>query len=146
MNLENNVRQAVPFFRVAGMERSLRFYVDGIGFKMTKKWMNEGKLRWCWLELEETALMLQEFQKKGHNAGAPSGKLGEGVSITYPCEDAIAIYHETLSREIQAKRPFVGNNMWVTSMTDPDGYVLEFESTTDAPEESVYPQNSRPDV
>jgi len=29
-----NVRQAVPFFGVTNMESSLRFYVDGLGFKM----------------------------------------------------------------------------------------------------------------
>jgi hypothetical protein len=28
--------------------------------------------------------------------------------------------------------------MWVTSLTDPDGYSLHFESVTDAPEESEY--------
>jgi hypothetical protein len=33
--------------------------------------------------------------------------------------------------------------MWVVILTDPDGYKLDFESPTDAPEESIY-QN--PDV
>jgi hypothetical protein len=28
--------------------------------------------------------------------------------------------------------------MWVTSFQDPDGYRIDFESYTDAPEESVY--------
>jgi hypothetical protein len=28
--------------------------------------------------------------------------------------------------------------MWVTILTDPDGYKLDFESPTDTPEESVY--------
>ena len=27
--------------------------------------------------------------------------------------------------------------MWVTSVTDPDGYRVEFESSTDVPEETV---------
>jgi lactoylglutathione lyase len=42
------------------------------------------------------------------------------------------------SRGIKAERPFVGNGMWVTSMSDPDGYKIFFESTTDVPEETVY--------
>ena len=54
MNLEPktepNVKQAVPFFRVSNIEASVRYYVDGLGFKMTQKWIDEGKLRWCWLE------------------------------------------------------------------------------------------------
>ena len=33
-----NVKQAVPFLGVTNMEASLRFYVDGLGFKM-KHWI-----------------------------------------------------------------------------------------------------------
>ena len=136
-----NVQQAVPFFGVSSMEASLRFYVDGLGFAMTKKWTpdGDGKIRWCWLELGDAALMLQEFKKDHHpNSGHPEGKLGVGVSICFTCRDALAIYKEITARGIAAKRPFVGNGMWVTSVQDPDGYRLEFESVTDAPEETVY--------
>ena len=31
---------------IKDMDRSLRFYVDGLGFVMTRKWIDEGKLRW----------------------------------------------------------------------------------------------------
>jgi catechol 2,3-dioxygenase-like lactoylglutathione lyase family enzyme len=55
-----NVKQAVPFFHVSNMEESLRYYVEGLGFEMTRKWIDEGKLRWCWLEIGDAALMLQE--------------------------------------------------------------------------------------
>ena len=126
-----NVKQAVPFFRVTDMEKSVRFYVDGLGFEMTKKWIPEGKLRWCWLQLGDAALMLQEFHKPSE------GKVGVGVSICFQCEDALAIYREVTRRGIKASRPFVGNNMWVTSVSDPDGYRIEFESCTDVPEETV---------
>ena len=34
-----NVKQAVPFFGVTNMESSLRFYVDGLGFKMKNSWI-----------------------------------------------------------------------------------------------------------
>ena len=134
-----NVKQAVPFFRVANMEESLRYYVDGLGFEMTNKWIDDdGQLRWCWLQLGGAALMLQEFRKHGQNSWVASGKLGEGVSICFQCEDALAIYNELKSRGIEAGRPFVGNAMWVTTLTDPVGYKLEFESPTDVPEETVY--------
>src|SRR5215468_6540917 len=98
--VEANVRQAVPAFGVTNMERSLRFYLDGLGFKITKKWIDEGVLRWCWLELGETALMLQEYRKEF----VPQGKLGEGVSICFICKDALAIYREVTGRGIQARR------------------------------------------
>jgi lactoylglutathione lyase len=32
----------------------------------------------------------------------------------------------------------VGNRLWVVSLTDPSGYRLDFESPTDAPEESEH--------
>lgn len=131
---EPNVKQAVPFFGITNMEESLRFYVDGLGFEMTLKWIDEGKLRWCWLQLGGAALMLQEYRKEGHDSWVPEGKLGVGVSICFICNDALAIYREVTSRGIQASRPFVGNGMWVTSLTDPDGYRIDFESVTDVPE------------
>ncbi|HWY71112.1 MAG TPA: VOC family protein [Terriglobales bacterium] len=136
--LEANVRQAVPFFGVSDIERSVRYYTESLGFVMTNKWIHEGKLRWCWLELGEAALMLQEFWREGHHANVPTEKLGVGVSICFTCRDALAIYRELRSKGVEAQRPFVGNAMWVTSVSDPDGYKLFFESPTNAPEESEY--------
>ena len=135
---ESNVRQAVPFFGVSDIEASLRFYVDGLGFEMKHKWVVDGRVRWCWLQNGGAALMLQEFAREGHGSRAPQEKLGVGVSICFICKDALAIYRDVTSRGIQASRPFVGNAMWVTSMSDPDGYRIEFESPTDVPEETEY--------
>ena len=67
----------------------------------------------------------------------PAGQVGEGVSVVFICADALAIYRELCARGIEASRPFVGNGMWVTGMSDPDGYRLEFESDTDVPEGTV---------
>lgn len=135
---EANLKQAVPFFGVENIEESLRFYSEGLGFAMRYKWIDQGKLRWCWLERGSAALMLQEFWKEGPHAGRPEGKLGQGMCIYFICQDALAFYREVTSRGVPAKRPFVGNAMWVTSLSDPDGYQLSFESPTDAPEESEY--------
>jgi lactoylglutathione lyase len=135
---ETNVKQAVPFFAVSNIEASVRYYVDGLGFEMTKNWIDQGKLRWCWLQHGDAALMLQEFRKEGCDSWVPQAKLGEGVSICFICEDALTIYREITSRGIHASRPFVGNGMWVTSLSDPDGYRIEFESYTDAPEDTEF--------
>jgi lactoylglutathione lyase len=135
---KTNVQQAVPFFGVKNIAESIRYYVDGLGFQMTNKWIDEGQLRWCWLQLGGAALMLQEFRKEGHDSYVPAGKVGEGVSICFQCLDALEIYHEAASRGIHAAEPFVGNNMWVVSLTDPDGYKIEFESPTDVPEETKH--------
>jgi catechol 2,3-dioxygenase-like lactoylglutathione lyase family enzyme len=137
-----NVKQAVPFFAVANIEDSVRFYVDGLGFQMTKQWVDEGRLRWCWLELGGAAVMLQEFRREGHDAWAPESKVGVGVTICFICEDALAVYHDVRSRGVVASRPFVGNGMWVTSVIDPDGYRLDFESVTEVAEETEYVEPS----
>lgn len=129
-----NVEQAVPFFGVTNMEASLSFYIDGLAFEMRNKWVVDGKIRWCWLQCGGAALMLQEFVKEQ----VPAGKLGEGMSVCFQCKDALAIYREVKARGIEAKRPFVGNRLWVTGVIDPDGYRVYFESPTDAAEESEY--------
>jgi lactoylglutathione lyase len=133
-----NVQQAVPFFGVKNIAESIRYYVEGLGFQMTNKWIDEGQLRWCCLQLGGAALMLQEFRKAGHDSNVPAGKVGEGVSICFQCQDALEIYRDVTSRGIQTSEPFVGNNMWVVGLKDPDGYRIEFESPTDVPEETKY--------
>ena len=137
-NTDPNVKQAVPLFAVSNMEQSLSFYVNGLGFTMTNKWIDDGKLRWCWLQLGGAALMLQEFRKEGHDSWAPKGTVGEGVSINFQCTNALTIYHEIMSKGIEAKKPFVGNGMWVTGVSDPDGYALFFHGETDVPEDTEY--------
>jgi len=135
-----NVKKAVPFFGVTNMAASLRFYVDGLGFKMQHRWIPnreehnlDGKIRWCRLELGDAAIMLQEFLPERQ----PQETLGTGVNVCFQCEDALALYREFKSSGIQTRqRPFVGNRLWVVPLTDPDGYRIEFASPTDAPEES----------
>lgn len=99
---------------------------------------SRGRIRWCLLELDDVAVMLQEYWRDGHQGGAPDGVLGQGVSICFMCADALAIYRDLISRKVDAQRPYVGNGLWVTSVTDPDGYRLDFESPTDVPEDTVY--------
>ncbi len=136
----SNVEQAVPFLWVRDMDRGLRFYVEGLGFVMTKHWLDDGKIRWCWLTLGNAAVMLQEFWSEGPHRNLPDGKLGAGVTTCFICKDAVALWRELVSRGVTAKRPFVGHGMWVTEVSDPDGYQLLFESPTDEPEETILPE------
>ena len=100
------------------MEASLKFYIDGLGFKMRYRWIPDlsednpdGKIRWCWLELGEAAIMLQEFRKQGeHNVylegriTAIPEKLGAGVSINFQCRDSLVLYREFKSGAFQSPR------------------------------------------
>jgi uncharacterized glyoxalase superfamily protein PhnB len=127
-----NVKEVVPFLRVVSMEKSLRFYVDGVGFTMKNRWVVDEKIRWCWLSLGGASLMLQDYLE----SQIPADKLGVVVSVCFTCEDALVIYREVSARGLAASEPFVGNGMWVTSVSDPDGYRVEFQSVTDMPEET----------
>jgi len=130
-----NIKQAVPFFMVKDMEASVNFYVKGLGFSMTESWTNKGKIKWCWLVIDNVALMLQEYDKK---TNVQQEKAGEGVEIFFICEDALAMYTQMSLNQISASEPFVGNKMWVVQVKDPDGYKISFESFTDVPEETRY--------
>jgi predicted lactoylglutathione lyase len=133
-----NLQRTVPFFWVRDIEASVRFYVDGLGFSVTREWIDDDKLRWCELERGDVVLMLQEFWREGHHRNLPDTKTGIGVSICFFCDDAIELWREFTSRGIAAERPFVGNGLWVTQVSDLDGYQLLFESPTDVPEETVF--------
>jgi lactoylglutathione lyase len=133
-----NVKEAIPFFHVTDIDVSLRFYVDGLGFRLTNQWLPEGRIRWCMLQHGSASIMLQEYWRNGKRGGAPDGALGLGLSISFLCVDAVALYKAFVARGIAATRPFVGNRMWVTTVVDPDGYRMEFESDTDVAEETVY--------
>ncbi len=130
------VDRVVPFFAVSKMQKSLEFYLDGLGFEMAGKWVDEGVIRWCSLRIGNAELMLQEFRTEGHDSRRFSENKGEGVSLFFFCDDAVAYYRDVLSRGIDASEPQVGNGMWVTSMADPDGYNLYFQSATNVPEET----------
>lgn len=125
-----NVKEVVPFLRVRSMERSLRYYIDGLGFILKHKWIPDGEIRWCWLTLGAASMMLQ-VRTKGTDS-----TLGEGVSIVFTCEDALAIYREVTARGIEASEPQVLNHLWATTLIDPDGYRIEFESPTDVQEDT----------
>lgn len=129
-----NVRQSVPFFMVKSMELSLEFYVARLGFEVKMKWEPRGTIEWCWLQIGQAAIMLQEYR-----ANIPEGKRGEGVSVCFMCDDSLAIYDHLLEQGLSCTtEPFVGNNLWVVSLTDPDGYQICFESPTDVQEETTY--------
>jgi catechol 2,3-dioxygenase-like lactoylglutathione lyase family enzyme len=134
MKMAPNVLQAVPFFMVRDLAASLRFYVDGLGFAIARRWEPGGKLTWCWLELGRAALMLQEYPADR----VPDAEAGSGVCVCFQCDDALELYRGFKARGLTPQQPFVGNAMWVVALRDPDGYKLDFESPAHTAEESLY--------
>jgi catechol 2,3-dioxygenase-like lactoylglutathione lyase family enzyme len=134
----HNVSAVVPLLMVTSMERSLAFYVDGLGFTVQNRWIPDGHLRWCWLSLGGAALMLQEATGSSIQKLAAAGVPGNGVGLNFQCIDALTIFREAATRGIQALRePQVGNFAWEVFFADPDGYKINFSSPTDVPEETL---------
>ncbi len=137
---DSNVKQAVPFFMVTNMDNSLSFYVNALGFEVKNNWKPRGTIEWCWLQFDSASLMLQEYRND-----PPAERLGAGVSVVFMCNDALKIYNEIISHGLSPDEPFVGNNLWVVGMKDPDGYNILFESPTDVPEGTMYSEWIRMD-
>jgi len=119
---------------VSSIARSSAYYLEKLGFELKFEWRPEGRLEWCWIERGGTAIMLQEYRK----GIQPAEKPGQGVTICFICNDALELHSEFLKKGLKPTEPFVGNKMWVTTLIDPDGYRLDFESYTDIPEETKY--------
>src|SRR5688572_23060771 len=92
-NKTMNVKQAVPFFMVVNMERSLRYYIDKLDFEVKIKWEPNGRIEWCWLQIGDAAIMLQEYREQ-----VPAEGRGKGISICFMCDDALAIYSRLTSQ------------------------------------------------
>jgi len=80
------------------------------------------------------------FRIFGEKAGHPGYLRGNLAWVYRSCSSVTtpAIYRDVTRKGLDASRPFVGNGMWVTSLRDPDGYSVEFESYTEVPEETVF--------
>jgi lactoylglutathione lyase len=133
----DNVTSVAALLMVTSMERSLTFYVDGLGFIIQNRWIPDGKLRWCWMSLGGAALMLQESGESTRQKMAAAGKLGNGSALYFQCKDAVAIYRQAKARGIAGREPQVGNFNWEVFLHDPDGYSINFSSPTDLPEETL---------
>jgi predicted enzyme related to lactoylglutathione lyase len=129
-----NVTAVVPLLMVERMERSLAFYVDGLGFTVENRWMPDGQLRWCRMSLGGASLMLQEIT-------APAGS---GAALYFQCSDALAVYSEAAARGISALRePQVGNFAWEVFFADPDGHKINFCSPTELHQETLLSEIER---
>ncbi|HQQ96841.1 MAG TPA: VOC family protein [Cyclobacteriaceae bacterium] len=134
------VKQAVPLYLVRDMQATIDFYVKGLGFDVTNTWMVEGQIRWCWMSMGDAAMMFQELA----GGSDPDKKLGLGVDLCLLCDQALAIYERAKKYGLAAEEPFVGNNMWVVGLRDPDGYKITFESPTDVAEGMTFNQWNKP--
>ena len=54
------VKYCIPIIPSADIEKSLRLWVDGLGFSMSKEMYKDGKLTFCWLQKDDLCFMLNQ--------------------------------------------------------------------------------------
>ena len=138
------VLQSIPYLRVRDMQRSIAFYVDGLGFELKDSSTAEDGLFWASLSLDACQLMLSHrpsrFLADGHPEddhehddqgrhvfNLQASQNGELNFVTYLyVDDVDATYEELLSSS--ASRPIdraarqVLRRPRVPRSTTPDGY------------------------
>ena len=135
--VSGNVNSVVPMLLVTEMERSVNWYVNGLGFTIVNTWMPDGKLRWCWMELGGAALMLQQLRPQDRDQMGMNPFWGAGAALYFQCQDAVSLYRQFSARGIEAtEEPAVGNGNWEVFLLDPDGYRINFVSATSYSEET----------
>lgn len=119
------VRELVPLLFVRDIERSTVFYRDSLGFEVASKWEPDGKLAWCRLQRDGSAVMLQQATAEDE----PAEGRGRGIGFFFICDDAEAMHAELSDRGLHAAPPHVAfYGMKQVFLKDPDGYELCFES------------------
>lgn len=123
------IHELVPLLIVSDMERSVAFYRNNLGFQITQQWQPDGRLSWCRLVRDASAIMLQQ---ECADDGPAEGR-GHGVSFFFNCEDADRLHAELQARGLAVTPPqaaFYGMNQ--VFLRDPDGYELCFQSVVAA--------------
>jgi len=112
------VESCIPVIPSADLERSLRFWVDGLGFSMSLEMRKDGKLSFCMLRKDQMVFMLNR------RAGTPvKPKHYEGIRLYWSPKDI----HEarerlkTLGYKVsKLAQRYYGQTEF--SLTDDDGY------------------------
>jgi catechol 2,3-dioxygenase-like lactoylglutathione lyase family enzyme len=83
------VKYCIPIIPSANLEKSLRLWVDGLGFSMSKEMHKDGKLIFCMLEKDDLWFMLN---RRAGNPVAPEDY--HGIQLYWAPTDI----HETRER------------------------------------------------
>ena len=113
-----SLQSCIPVIPSADLNRTLRLWVEGLGFSLESEMREEGRLTFCLLRNDRLCFMLN--QRAGSSA-APDGY--EGIRLYWAPSDL----HETRQRLIRLGYPvsdIVDRDYGQTEffLTDDDGY------------------------
>lgn len=123
----------VPELYVTNFEKSLRFYVDVLGFEVA---FSRPEERFAYLQLGRAQLMLDQFV---HGSSWQTGEmrypLGRGINLEIGVEDVEVLLKKLEAENYPLKVPLeerwyrqneVLNGQKQFLVMDPDGYLLRF--------------------
>jgi glyoxylase I family protein len=124
-----------PLLQVFDMPRSIAFYRDVVGFKVTatspRLSDNPDDVNWAMLELNGTTLMLNTAYEPEFRPSAPEAERFAGHSDTclfFGCPDVDGAYRHFRDKGLDLSEPRIAPyGMKQLSLSDPDGYALCFQ-------------------
>ena len=115
------LRSLTPSYTVDDLDRSLRFYCEGLGFTLEERWEEEGKLLGVMLVAGSCRLGLsQDDWAKGRDRVK-----GTGFRLwAETAQDLDALAARCRAHGVEADGPKDQWGMRVLELTDPDGFKL----------------------
>ena len=131
------IQGLAPLLQVYDMPTSLKFYCEGLGFRMAA---NDGKpapdLDWALLRLNGAELMLNTAYEREHRPPSPDPSriaAHEDTTIYFACLDVDSAYAHLQAQGIKSEEPKVAwYGMKQLYLKDPDGYLLCFQWKAEA--------------
>ena len=132
------VRGVCALLQVFDMPTAVRFYRGVLGFELAETSEREGELfDWCVLRLNDVEIMLNTAYEEDERPAVPDSARIEAHSDTilyFDCPDVDAAYRHLKASGIDVDKPQVAPyGMKQLYLSDPDGYVLCFQWSSDPP-------------
>ncbi len=123
--------------RVEDIERSLCFYVDGVGMKVIERInIAPRRVKVVFLGFEgddyRAGGFLELVHYLDHEGGYDHGTAFHHVSFGVADTRAVVAELEAAGTEIVVPAAREGDGPWIAFVKDPDGYTVEFIQTVDA--------------
>jgi len=129
-----NLKGFAPLLNVESVSRSISFYRDHLGFRVSQEWEDDGRVRWASLEAASIRLMLNE----PHDVDSDDRRTRrayEDAVFYFTIEDVDSFYAHLMNSGVSvgaiANEHYGMREFYVR---DPDGYELGFGTPISAPE------------
>lgn len=122
----------IPELTVSDIDKSKKFYVDILGFKIEYKRLED---KFVFLSLDTSQIMLEQYHNDGWNIGDLVYPFGRGINFSIEVEDIEKLYLSLTVNDYPLYRPMMNNSYRVNDnlieqkellVQDPDGYLLRF--------------------